>query len=104
MTTTTGPKTSSRATGSPGSTGASTVGGYHQPGPSGADPRNATGASSGTYDATFSRCSAEISGPISAPSVIGSTTLTPLTAGSSSDMKRSYALRSTRMRERAQQS
>src|SRR3954464_14182817 len=47
-TATTGPKISSRQAGDAGSTGASTVGGYQKPGPSGALPRIATGASSGT--------------------------------------------------------
>ena len=45
-----------------------------------------------------------MSGPISVASRVGSPTTTPVTAGSSSSRKRSYTLRSTRMRERAQQS
>ena len=44
----TGPKISSRTARSSGSTGASTVGGNQKPGPSGALPRAATGAPSGT--------------------------------------------------------
>ena len=47
-TATTGPKISSCSTRSAGSVGVSTVGGNQNPGPSGALPRNATGASSGT--------------------------------------------------------
>ncbi len=47
-TTATGPKISSRTARSPASTGASTVGGNQNPGPSGAEPRTATGAPSGT--------------------------------------------------------
>ena len=45
---TTGPKTSSVKAGESAPTGASTVGGNQKPGPSGALPRKATGASSGT--------------------------------------------------------
>ncbi len=104
MTTTTGPKISSTAARSAGSTGASTVGGNQFPGPSGHAPRTATGEPSGTKEATVSRWSAEISGPISVVSCVGSPTLTPLTAGSSRVMNRSYTARSTKMRERAQQS
>src|SRR4029453_2711562 len=63
-TTTTGPKISSVAARSPGETSVSTVGGYHQPGPSGTAPRMATGVPSGTKPATVSRWPAEISGPI----------------------------------------
>src|SRR5438552_1447566 len=48
VTVTTGPNTSSVYAGSSGPTGASTVGGYQNPGPEGACPRNATGAPSGT--------------------------------------------------------
>ena len=44
----TGPKISSRAARSAFETGASTVGANQKPGPSGAEPRIATGASSGT--------------------------------------------------------
>ena len=51
----TGPKISSRAGRSEFETGASTVGGNQKPGPSGAGPRIATGASSGTNEATVSR-------------------------------------------------
>src|SRR5919108_4833637 len=51
VTVTTGPNTSSRYARSSGRTGASTVGGYQNPGPDGAWPRNATGAPSGTYEA-----------------------------------------------------
>ena len=80
------------------------MGGNQKPGPAGALPRNATGACSGTYDATRARCSAEISGPISVAGSPGSPTVTPLTAGSSSSMKRSNTLRWTRIRDRAQQS
>src|SRR5580692_313901 len=48
VTVTTGPKISSAYAGASASTGASTVGGYQKPGPSGALPRKATGASAGT--------------------------------------------------------
>ena len=48
VTVTTGPNTSSVYAGSSGRTGASTVGGYQNPGPDGVCPRNATGAPSGT--------------------------------------------------------
>ncbi len=48
MTAATGPKISSRAARSSLETGASTVGGYQKPSPCGAEPRIATGASSGT--------------------------------------------------------
>ncbi len=44
----TGPKISSVNAGAVGSSGASTVGGYQKPGPSGAPPRKATGASGPT--------------------------------------------------------
>src|SRR5687767_10593555 len=60
----TGPKISSRAARSSLETGARTVGGNQNPGPSGELPRIATGASPLAYEATFSRWSAEISGPI----------------------------------------
>ena len=86
------------------STGHRTVGGNQKPGPSGALPRIATGASSGTNDATVSRWPSEISGPISVDSSSGSPTLIASTDSSSTSMKRSSAERSTRMRERAQQS
>ncbi len=49
-------------------------------------------------------CWAEISGPISLVSSVGSRTRIPVTAGSSSDRNSSYADRSTRIRDRAQQS
>ncbi len=45
ITVATGPKISSRAARAPGSTGQSTVGANQNPGPSGAVPRTATGAS-----------------------------------------------------------
>src|SRR5215469_15150234 len=48
VTVTTGPKISSVYAGAAAATGARTVGGYQKPAPSGALPRNATGASSGT--------------------------------------------------------
>ena len=48
-----------------------------------------TGASSGTKAATVSRWASEMSGPISVASSLGSPTVTPATAGSSSAMKRS---------------
>ena len=89
MTTTTGPKISSVAARSPGSTGASTVGANQLPGPSGHVPRSATGAPSGTNDATDARWPSEMSGPISVVSSVGSPTATAVTAGSSSAMKRS---------------
>src|SRR5215469_7448119 len=104
VTVTTGPNTSSVYAGSSGRTGASTVGGYQYPGPDGASPRNATGASAGTYDATCERCAAEISGPISVAADAGSPTTTPRTAGSNSDMNFSSTERCTRIRDRAQQS
>ncbi len=103
-TTATGPKISSRTARSPGSTGHSTVGGNQKPGPSGAAPRIATGASSGTKEPTVSRWAAEISGPISVASSSGSPTRIASTCSSSASMKASSAGRSTRMRERAQQS
>src|SRR5215218_8973603 len=84
-TTATGPKISSVAARSPGATPVSTVGGYHQPGPSGAEPRMATGVPSGTNDATVSRWPAEISGPIWVAASAGSPTRRPVTAGYSSD-------------------
>src|SRR5215470_11794345 len=71
VTVTTGPKISSVYAGLPALTGASTVGGYQKPGPSGALPRNATGAPSGTKLATWARCAAEISGPISVSLAVG---------------------------------
>src|SRR5262252_5985170 len=104
VTVTTGPNTSSVYAGASNPIGASTVGGNQYPGPPGAAPRNATGASSGTYFATLARWAAEISGPISVSASAGSPTLTPLTAGSSSSMNSSSTDRCTRIRERAQQS
>src|SRR5215204_4384526 len=86
MTTATGPKISSAAARSEFDTGASTVGGYQKPGPSGADPLIATGASSGTYEATCDRWSAEISGPISVSSSSGSPTRMASTVSSSVSM------------------
>src|ERR687895_104086 len=62
ITATTGPKISSRAALSSFETGARTVGGNQKPGPSGAEPRIATGTSSVTKEATFSRGAAEIEG------------------------------------------
>ena len=67
-------------------------------------PRIATGASSGTNEATVSRWPAEISGPISVASSSGSPTRIASTASSSASMNASSAERSTRIRERAQQS
>ena len=64
---------------------------------------NATSTSS-TNPWTVVRCSAEMRGPISLDLSAGSSTLMPLTAGSSSETNSSYADCSTRMRERAQQS
>src|SRR5256885_16769411 len=81
VTVTTGPNTSSVYAGSSGRTGASTVGGYQNPGPSGACPRNATGAPAGTYEATWSRCAAEISGPISVAAEAGAPSPEALAAG-----------------------
>src|SRR5436305_3874746 len=106
-TATTGPNTSSRHTRSAGERGSTTVGGYQNPGPDGASPRNATSTgspASSTYERTVERCFAEMSGPISASSAPGSFTTTARTAGSSSPRNRSYTERSTRIRERAQQS
>ena len=104
VTVTTGPNTSSVYAGSSGRTGASTVGGYQYPGPDGAWPRKATGAPSGTYEATCDRCAAEISGPISVAAEAGSPTTTPPTACSNSSMNVSRTERWTRIRDRAQQS
>src|SRR5215475_5302400 len=104
VTVTTGPKISSVYAGAVKPIGASTVGANQYPGPSGALPRNATGASSGTYLATEARWLAEISGPISVPGSDGSPTLTPFTAGSSSSMNSSSTERCTRIRDREQQS
>ena len=104
VTVTTGPNTSSVYAGSSGRTGASTVGGYQYPGPEGAWPRKATGAPSGTYEATCDRCAAEISGPISVAAEAGSPTTTPRTADSNSPMNLSRTERWTRIRDRAQQS
>ncbi len=104
MTAATGPKISSRAARSSLLTGHSTVGGNQKPGPSGASPRIATGASSSTKEPTCSRWAALMSGPICVSSSSGSPTRSAPTASSSASMKRSRALRSTRMRERAQQS
>src|SRR5690348_17828030 len=96
-TATTGPKISSRQAGEAGSTGARTVGGYQNPGPSGTLPRIATGASSGTYAATRERWPALINGPISLSSDAGSSTRTAVTAFSNSDRNSSSTGRSTRM-------
>src|SRR5215813_5647343 len=104
VTVTTGPKISSVYAGAVNPIGASTVGANQYPGPSGALPRNATGASSGTYWATEAQWLAEISGPISVPGSDGSPTLTPFTAGSSRSMNSSSTERCTRIRDRAQQS
>src|SRR6266481_5581817 len=86
VTVTTGPNISSAQAGASDPIGARTVGGNQYPGPSGALPRKATGASSGTYFATLARWLAEISGPISVSVNAGSPTLRPLTAGSSNSM------------------
>src|SRR6201997_1728500 len=86
-TVTTGPKISSVAVRSERS-GVSTVGGNQNPGPDGASPRKATGASSGTYEDTVFQCDRDTSGPISVSRRLGSPTTTPLTAGSSSSMNR----------------
>ena len=104
ITTTTGPKISSVTTAAAGSTGASTVGGNQKPGPVGQEPRKATGAPSGTNEVTTSSWELDTSGPISVDSSVGSPTTTPATAGSSNSINRSYALRSTRILDRAQQS
>src|SRR5580704_8487488 len=104
VTVTTGPNTSSVYAGSSGRTGASTVGGYQYPGPSGAWPRKATGASDGTYEATCDRCAAEISGPISVAAAAGSPTTRLRTAVSNMPMNRSRTERWTRILDRAQQS
>src|SRR5579872_2989063 len=104
VTVTTGPNTSSVYAGSSGRTGASTVGGYQNPGPDGALPRNATGAPSGTYEETCARCAAEISGPISVVDEAGSPTATPETARSNKPMNLSSTEAWTRIRDRAQQS
>ena len=100
----TGPKISSRNTRESGD-GVSTVGGNHQPGPSGAVPRKATRASSSARKpATESRCAAETSGPIRVPSSHGSPQAKSRTAGSSSSRNLSSTERWTSTRERAQQS
>jgi hypothetical protein len=104
MTAATGPKISSAAARSSLRTGQRTVGANQKPGPSGASPRMATRDSSSTKDATVSRWSAEMSGPMSVASSSGSPTRIPRTAGSSRSRKASSAERSTRIRERAQQS
>src|SRR3954453_7883774 len=104
MTAATGPKISSRAARSSLLTGHSTVAGNQNPGPPGASPRIATGASSSTKELTCSRCAALMSGPICVSSSSGSPTRSAPTASSSASMKRSSAPRSTRIRERAQQS
>src|ERR1700759_4744174 len=101
---TTGPKISSRAARSSLETGDSTTGGNQKPSPSGALPRTATGAPSGTKEATASRCPAEISGPIWVDSSSGSPTLIPSTTGAIAARKSSSTDSSTRIRERAQQS
>src|SRR4051794_5032211 len=103
-TTATGPKISSLAARSSRATGHRTVGGNQYPGPEGALPRMATGASSGTKEATCSRWPAEMSGPIWVSSSSGSPTRIASTCSSRTSMNRSSALASTRMRERAQQS
>ena len=64
----------------------------------------ATGASAGTNEATVSRWPAEISGPIWVVSSSGSPTRICCTSRSSASRNGSTAERSTRMRERAQQS
>src|SRR4051794_23612587 len=104
MTHATGPKISSRAARASLSTGHRTVGANQKPGPSGAEPRIATGASFATNEATSDRRSAEMSGPIAVSSSSGSPTRTASTASSKASMKRSMAPRSTRIRDRAQQS
>ena len=110
-TATTGPNTSSRQTGSAVERGSTTVGGYQNPGPAGALPRNATStgappasAPPSTKPRTLSRWPALISGPMSTSGCAGDPTRSPVTAGSSSSRNRSYTVRSTRIRERAQQS
>ena len=110
-TATTGPNTSSRQTGSTVERGSTTVGGYQNPGPAGALPRNATStgappasAPPSTKPRTLSRWPALISGPMSTSGLAGDPTRSPVTAGSSSSRNRSYTVRSTRIRERAQQS
>ncbi len=57
-----------------------------------------------TYERTLSSWDLEISGPMSVVSSAGSPTVTASIAGASSSRKRSYAVRWTRMRVRAQQS
>src|SRR2546423_4114362 len=74
ITATIGPKISSRAARSVGATGESTVGGNQNPAPLGALPRKATFAPSSKYVATLERWAAEISGPISDFSSIGTPT------------------------------
>src|SRR5579862_2411549 len=98
-TATTGPKISSRQARDEGGTGASTVGGYQKPGADGADPRTATGASSGTKEATWARWAAEMSGPISLRSSEGSPTTTDRTADSNKAMNRSNTGSCTNRRE-----
>src|SRR6201994_3770044 len=101
----TGPNTSSRQAADSATEGpASTVGAYQKPARSGADPRNATGASGGTNERTRSRCAAEMSGPISVFSSSGSPTTTPRTAVSNRAMNSSNTERWTSIRDRAQQS
>ena len=85
MTATTGPKTSSRQTRSCVPLGRTTVGGYHQPAPSGAEPRKATStgacppdSASSTKPRTAFRWPDETSGPIWVASSPGSPTTTSL--------------------------
>ena len=101
MTAATGPNTSSRATRSLFFASTS-VGGNQKPGPLGAEARN-KGVPS-TNDATLSRWLEEISGPISVFESSGLPTRNRVVASTSSLTKRSYTDRSTKMRERAQQS
>src|SRR6478752_6867816 len=107
ITATTGPKISSRHTGSATDRGSTTVGGNQNPpanaSSSGTEPRKATSAAD-TYEATDSRWAALISGPIWASGDAGSATRNPDTAGRSSSRKRSYTPACTRIRDRAQQS
>ena len=80
MTATTGPKTSSRQIRVAGSSTVTTDGGSQKPGPPGADPANATSTSS-RYSDTDAFWPAEINGPISLDSSLGSRTRSPSTAG-----------------------
>src|SRR3954447_21140107 len=80
ITATTGPNTSSRQIRVAGSSTVTTDGGTQNPSPPGVEPANATSTSS-RYAVTLAFCWAEISGPISDDSSLGSSTRSAATAG-----------------------